>query len=655
MVRMVGRGRHVLEVGCASGYMSRHLSDAGNRVVGIEVDADAAEQARVFCERVIVANLDVRSLGDVCDGMKFDVIVFGDVLEHLADPWKVLSESRALLENDGYVVISIPNIAHGNVRLSLLRGSFDYTAMGLLDNTHLRFFTIRSLRELCLRAGFTIDRIERTKVPLFGQTGLVPQVDAKDFEPATISDIRRDPEHDTLQFVVLAVPIPEGEHVRVALETLADAEIKLAQSGGRIERLERQLAEYVDAEERLLEIEIVLADQTSEATEARSVANALSAHVAELESARDALREELQEALGAGTETERSVDERLALVEELGALRSTLLEREASIHKLEEQLEQRSAIEEEVATLRAQSEQREAMMATLRHEIADRGALTAELAKLRKQNEENKGLEAEVADLRARIDERQAIFGELRAELANRSADAQEVATLQARGEQRETMLSELRSETAALRDELSDLSRLKGEVQALRSALAQRDADIVRIRSENGAAVEQHAAMTLALAEMHRDYDMLHAAHEEAFREWGALRLRLPEVESEARAREAAAAETIADLRALIGSGSVSASVSATAAGRVTSSAELGVQGEALQRLDVEIQHVAAAHVATVEAFAGHIDAEIAMVRAEMAEIDDMIKRIQRSPAWLLKKMVGRMRVAIPRGRARV
>ena len=72
----------------------------------------------------------------------------GDVLEHLKDPWAILGNIKENLKPDGYVVASIPNIAHGAIRLALLEGRFDYTSLGILDDTHLRFFTRESIFEL---------------------------------------------------------------------------------------------------------------------------------------------------------------------------------------------------------------------------------------------------------------------------------------------------------------------------------------------------------------------------------------------------------------------------------------------------------------------------------------------------------------------------
>jgi 2-polyprenyl-3-methyl-5-hydroxy-6-metoxy-1,4-benzoquinol methylase len=159
-----GQGRRLLDVGAADGLLSRHLTDAGWRVTGIESDPELAEAGRPSCERMVVTDLD-RDLPDL--DMTFDAIVYGDVLEHLADPLRALRGLNRWLAPGGRVVISVPNVAHLAIRLSLLAGRFDYIDRGILDRTHLRFFTDRSLRQLLAAAGLVSVRRTATAVPLY--------------------------------------------------------------------------------------------------------------------------------------------------------------------------------------------------------------------------------------------------------------------------------------------------------------------------------------------------------------------------------------------------------------------------------------------------------------------------------------------------------
>lgn len=159
-----GRGRRILDVGAADAIVSRRLTERGWRVTGIEGDPALAQAGAPHCERMITANLN-RVIPEVQG--PFDAILYGDVLEHLIDPLRVLVELDRSLAPDGFVIISVPNIAHLYIRLLLLLGRFDYIDRGILDNTHLRFFTARSLRALLADAGLVIERFTATPAPLY--------------------------------------------------------------------------------------------------------------------------------------------------------------------------------------------------------------------------------------------------------------------------------------------------------------------------------------------------------------------------------------------------------------------------------------------------------------------------------------------------------
>lgn len=159
-----GRGRRVLDVGAADGLLSAGLTAQGWRVTGIERDPAAAEAGALHCERMVVADL-AREI-PAGEG-PFDVIVYGDVLEHLPEPLRVLVELNRWLLPGGFVVVSVPNVAHLAIRLLLLTGRFEYRDRGILDRTHLRFFTARSLRAFLADAGLAIARFTATPAPLY--------------------------------------------------------------------------------------------------------------------------------------------------------------------------------------------------------------------------------------------------------------------------------------------------------------------------------------------------------------------------------------------------------------------------------------------------------------------------------------------------------
>jgi 2-polyprenyl-3-methyl-5-hydroxy-6-metoxy-1,4-benzoquinol methylase len=221
---LVGTGKRVLDVGCSTGYLARILTSRGNFVSGIELDVAAAEVAEPDLERIVVGDIETIDLLEGFDPESFDVIVFADVLEHLREPAAALCRARQLLANGGYFVLSIPNVAHGSVRLSLLEGRFEYRPLGLLDETHLRFFTRSSVEELLRSAGLFIVDMRRTTSDFFATE--IPLSPA-DFAPDLVRDIRSDPESNTYQFVIRAIPFssveaPElGRYLAAANDELA--------------------------------------------------------------------------------------------------------------------------------------------------------------------------------------------------------------------------------------------------------------------------------------------------------------------------------------------------------------------------------------------------------------------------------------------------
>ena len=233
IIEFVGKGKAVLDVGTSSGHVAKIMAEFGCQVTGIGVDPDAARQAEVFCEKVLVG--DVESLdfsGELREG-SFDVIVFGDVLEHLKDPLRAIMRLKPLLGPEGYVVASIPNVAHGSVRLALLQGKFRYQPLGLLDGTHLRFFTRESVEQLFEEAGFSIGELARTRR---GVLDTEIEVDRNLVTGEALRQVQSDPEAETYQFVLTAYPIGEdgtlaklSERVRLLSEQLSQKEDEIRQ------------------------------------------------------------------------------------------------------------------------------------------------------------------------------------------------------------------------------------------------------------------------------------------------------------------------------------------------------------------------------------------------------------------------------------------
>ena len=154
LLRLWGNRRDldVLDVGCGFATTSQHIRARGNRITGIESAPEAVEVARERIDEVIAADLLNVDLGD----RRFDAVLFADVLEHLAWPRDVLTRYLGALKPDGRVFVSLPNVGLWSVRLSLAFGRFRYADTGVLDRTHLRFFTRASARELIEEAGLRI-------------------------------------------------------------------------------------------------------------------------------------------------------------------------------------------------------------------------------------------------------------------------------------------------------------------------------------------------------------------------------------------------------------------------------------------------------------------------------------------------------------------
>ncbi len=253
MLRLVGNNKRVIDFGCAVGDFAQMLTAKGCQVTGVEVNPQAAKVAEQYCEQVIVVDLDFVSLAEILPQQAFDVVVFGDVLEHLRDPWKVLEETRQLLKPEGYVVASIPNIAHGAIRLALLQGRFEYMTQGILDNTHLRFFTRKTVEELFARSGYFVNQMERTKIPVLSMSNLIPNINKESFDMRILQEIEQDEDADTLQFIVRAFPSSlEGKYIALegmhaALEgKYAALEEKYAALEGKYTSLNQEYSEQVN-------------------------------------------------------------------------------------------------------------------------------------------------------------------------------------------------------------------------------------------------------------------------------------------------------------------------------------------------------------------------------------------------------------------------
>jgi SAM-dependent methyltransferase len=152
----VGHHKRVLEIGAHDGHFSRLLLAQGCTVTAVEISPDAAEVARTIVPDVRCGNFEDESFRNTIQDV-FDVVLFMHVLEHFRDPWEALRNSHRFLKPDGFMIILLPNVACWQVRKELFfKGCFEYQDSGILDRTHLRFFTLRSGFELIHKSGYAV-------------------------------------------------------------------------------------------------------------------------------------------------------------------------------------------------------------------------------------------------------------------------------------------------------------------------------------------------------------------------------------------------------------------------------------------------------------------------------------------------------------------
>ena len=160
--RHAPRGGTLLDLGAAGGELGSAIRDHFDRTIGFEYNVDCVGDLQGRFDSVVIADLErVRQLP-----RNADAIVLADVLEHLRSPAHALALVREALSDRGHVFISVPNIANITVRLGLLFGIFEYRDRGILDHTHLRFYTVRTIRREVEKAGFRILEIRGSSVPI---------------------------------------------------------------------------------------------------------------------------------------------------------------------------------------------------------------------------------------------------------------------------------------------------------------------------------------------------------------------------------------------------------------------------------------------------------------------------------------------------------
>ncbi|MDY5577685.1 MAG: class I SAM-dependent methyltransferase [Lachnospiraceae bacterium] len=149
ILEQIKRNTTILEFGPANGRMTKYLNEQLNCSVYLaELDEASGKQALQYGKKLVVGDIENYEWFEKYQDIKFDYIIFADVLEHLRDPQKVMAKSKMLLKNDGSILLSVPNFAHNAILINLINNDFQYRDIGLLDNTHIHMFTKNSLENM---------------------------------------------------------------------------------------------------------------------------------------------------------------------------------------------------------------------------------------------------------------------------------------------------------------------------------------------------------------------------------------------------------------------------------------------------------------------------------------------------------------------------
>jgi len=205
----------VLDIGCGGGATGKLIKEKfpGTRVIGIELNSHAAEHARQFLDTVICDSIDNINLVDHLGNLRIETVLLLDVLEHLYDPWRTLRRVHTWLQRGVRVIASVPNIRNICTLDQLAGGHWDYDKNGVLDITHIRFFTKATLRELFEQTGYQIRNLEPLIQPAMVDRVVVQRGPGRiDTRNVRIKFRSVDELEDlyALQYVVDAVTVPNA-------------------------------------------------------------------------------------------------------------------------------------------------------------------------------------------------------------------------------------------------------------------------------------------------------------------------------------------------------------------------------------------------------------------------------------------------------------
>jgi 2-polyprenyl-3-methyl-5-hydroxy-6-metoxy-1,4-benzoquinol methylase len=169
ILKQVGTGLKILDVGCGYGQNGEEMIRKGNVVFGVDILPIAIEKAKTRLTYAAVADFSrPEEIPEEIKHEKFDMVVFSDILEHVYDPMRLIRNAIPMMKENAMLLVSVPNTANWLNRLRLLFGNWDYAVSGVMDRTHIRFFTLKSIKRLIKEAGFDVINVYATPYILRG-------------------------------------------------------------------------------------------------------------------------------------------------------------------------------------------------------------------------------------------------------------------------------------------------------------------------------------------------------------------------------------------------------------------------------------------------------------------------------------------------------
>ncbi|MGE3279216.1 MAG: glycoside hydrolase family 99-like domain-containing protein, partial [Candidatus Altimarinota bacterium] len=340
---LVKEGSRVIDFGCSSGYLAKELLEKKKcRVTGVDIHAEDLEVAQQFCEQTFVADLDGDDWLGKIQGT-YDYVVFADVLEHLKYPLKVLERVKTFLAPGGRILISIPNIAHASIRLELLQGSFEYEQFGILDDTHLKYWTKDSFLRMANKLGLFAEHVDMV------QKDIPRNVLEKYTNEESLIQKLREPDALAYQYI-FALVLGKENVISQAPKPLWETEEAIKQFYEEISERDR----VVQARER------AIAELTGEINQREESIGTLTQIVRQKEAAILELSQLIQQKERDVAELDRNLQQKEL---EVGRIRRFLQEKDQMVLDLDAQLKSQKA---EVIEFEVSLEEKERMLGDMK-------------------------------------------------------------------------------------------------------------------------------------------------------------------------------------------------------------------------------------------------------------------------------------------------